>query len=204
MSLLSYGPWSHKESDTTEHLQKASSVSDVSIIVVWDASFIVNIIWQNCLCPTHQDAREFQSEHLKVGGLEYIEEVEPGNSKRVAYDLGPLAMAAESAAPENTVASEKSAHMTPASWLQQCPWPWVNRQQKWDLQTCTSSHEDAHDSTHLACSNSACEPSNPGHSRNTQGTLHPLPATEVELAPQWQRHPQSWCPRQWCQQHWQA
>ena len=52
-----------------------------------------------------------QSEHLKVGGLEYIEKVEPGNSKRVAYDLGPLPMAA--AAPENTVAPEKSAHMTP-------------------------------------------------------------------------------------------
>ena len=74
-----------------------------------------------------------QSEHLKVGGLEYIEEVEPGNSKRVAYDLGPLAMAAESAAPEKTVASEKSANMTPASWLQQGPWPWINRQQQENL-----------------------------------------------------------------------
>lgn len=114
----------------------------------------------------------------------YIGEAEPENSEKVAYDPGPLAMAAEPAAPESLVASGKAAHMTLASWLQQCPWPQGNRQQQHGLQTCTSSHEDAHDSTHLACSNSACELNNSGHSRNTHdsGTLFPLPATEVELA----------------------
>ena len=51
---------------------------------------------QMFLCPTHRDAGEFHtSVHLKVGGLEHIEETEPGKSRGGACDPGPLAMGTE-------------------------------------------------------------------------------------------------------------
>ena len=57
---------------------------------------ITQLITQRCLCPTHQDAREFHtSVHLKVGELEHIEEVESRNSGGGACSPGPLATAAE-------------------------------------------------------------------------------------------------------------
>ena len=61
-------------------------------MVVWYASFVsplqpttnkTSITQQKYLCPKHKDAREFHtSVHLKVGGLEHIEEVEPRNQWR--------------------------------------------------------------------------------------------------------------------------
>ena len=69
---------------------------------------------QRCSCPTHQDAREFhKSVHVKVGGLENIKEVEPGEQWKQFLWSRPPAMAAESTAPENLVAAERWR-----TWLQ--------------------------------------------------------------------------------------
>lgn len=70
---------------------------------------------QRCLCPVHQDAREFHtSVHPKADGLEHIEEVEPGEQ---CCNPGPLTVAAEPTAPE-TLVEQEAAHMTPAYQLQ--------------------------------------------------------------------------------------
>lgn len=63
---------------------------------------------QRCSHPTQQDAREFhKSVHVKVGGLENIKEVEPGEQWNQLLSSRPPAMAAESTAPENLVAAER-------------------------------------------------------------------------------------------------
>ena len=43
----------------------------------------IHLKYNRCLCPTHQDAREFHtSVLLKVGGLEHKEEMEPREQRR--------------------------------------------------------------------------------------------------------------------------
>ena len=50
--------------------------------------------------------------HLKVGKLELIREVEPGDSRGSACNRGPLIAAARPAIPENLVAAREIAHTT--------------------------------------------------------------------------------------------
>ena len=76
------------------------------------------ITQQRCLCSTYQDAGEIHtSTHLKVGSLEHIEKVKPGEYQRWCLWSWTSGQMAELTASENLVASEEVAQ-TPTSWLQ--------------------------------------------------------------------------------------
>lgn len=103
---------------------------------------------QRCLCPAHQDAREFHtSVYLTVGGLEHTGEVELGKQQRQCLQRCPPAVATEPTAPENPVAAGEAALSTPSCQPQWHSRPQVTGQQsQWGLGPCSSSCGGIHDS----------------------------------------------------------
>lgn len=108
------------------HFKLYARRSQFSTVAEWKAIFVFPLqsttsktskTQQWSLCPIYQVAGEFHtSVHLKVGGLERMEEAEPREQQKHAWSPGPSAMAAEPTTPENLAVAGDVVHMTQASW----------------------------------------------------------------------------------------
>lgn len=189
-------------------------------ICVWLSSFKATTsktsrTHQRYLSPRHQDAGEVHiSVHLKLDGVEHIEEAEPEEGWRPCWYSQPSGYNSWAHSPREASNSRGGSTHNPQPLIQWCPQPQVaGKQWQCGLRSYPSSCKDPHDSCplHPIYNSRGHEPYNTWQSRGIHvspaPTDSPQPmwwwSLQLKGSQSWWKSTLSWRPREWRRQHWQ-